>query len=324
MRKFLAACVVLGVAIPVTADEVKKEQVEKDLRLDVRLLRPKKIEPGVAVPLRMELVNTSKERTYAVVKPGDGSEVGLRTPHVFYTATVTRTDGETHPVPKAEYGRCGQFDRDRTKDIVALKPGEKLPLWRWLRPPDKMLELQEAGEVRLVVHYSCRAVREGAPAFEVVSAPVVFEVVRPLEVVLKVRKPLQTRVQTRLSELFDVTLVNRSNDPVEVKSPTDSGDARLRFEIGGEFAGWRPMIGKKQAAVTRALKPGEAAALLGAGELANGFDGTWTYPVADTVRVRAVYHRSTWKPASVIKSEWVKIRVVGDAPAGQSEDGPPN
>jgi hypothetical protein len=158
------------------------------------------------------------------------------------------------------------------------------------------------------------------PAFEIVSVPVELEVVRPLDLQLRVRRPLATGVPTRLSDLFDVTLVNRSNGPVRVTEPTLAADARLELEIDGAFGGWRPTINtqRRNQAVTRALKPGESAALLGKGELAN-LDGTWTYPKAGVVRVRAVYRASTWKAGPTIRSKWVEVKVEGEPPAGGIE-----
>ncbi|WP_149113358.1 hypothetical protein [Limnoglobus roseus] len=57
------------------------------------------------------------------------------------------------------------------------------------------------------------------------------------------------------------------------------------------------------------LQPGEGVALVGQGEFANGLDGTWEYPVAERVLVRAVYITSTWNHGARIFSDWVHVSV---------------
>jgi hypothetical protein len=152
---------------------------------------------------------------------------------------------------------------------------------------------------------------KGVPAFEVVSAPVEFEVVRPLDLVVRVRRPLKAHVETRLSDLLEVTLINNSDQRVEVSSPTLYGDAQLGVEMDGQLGGWAPRVSEQrtQEGMRKVLKPGERVPVLGKGEFANGLDGSWEYPQAETVRVRAVYRTSTWKAGAVIRSRWVTVRV---------------
>jgi hypothetical protein len=57
------------------------------------------------------------------------------------------------------------------------------------------------------------------------------------------------------------------------------------------------------------LKAGSRISVLGSGPLANGLDGTWIYPVTDVVRIRAIYHTSTWRPGFVIISDWAEVKV---------------
>jgi len=210
--------------------------------------------------------------------------------------------------------------------VVELWPGKSIELKEWLAPPEMALELQQPGKVRLHVHYRYRGgitgkdpktgktfdtgKMRGMPAFELVSKPVEFEVLRPLDVVVSVKKPLKANTPTRLSEILDVKLVNRSKGGIHVTAPTLSGDARLTFEI--EADGAAPTLseqdqpyGKKQL-----LNPGDEAAILGDAPLANGIDGTWEYPNPGKVKLRAVYTTSTWKPGAVINSEWLEVEVV--------------
>jgi len=307
------------------ADGPSKAAIERDLALEVKLVSPDGVQPGEPIQLDITLKNTSNERIYPVVKPGDGSEVGWREPHVFYTAWIDKGDGDWQEVPKAEIGRCGLFNAQWQKDVVELWPGKSIELKQWLVSPQRALELQEPGRVRLHVHYRYRGglvgkdpktgktfdtgKMRGMPPFELVSKPVEFDLLRPLDVMVTVKKPLKAKTETRLSEILDVKLVNRSKGGIHVKAPTLSGDARLTFEADG---GPAPTLseqdqpyGKKQL-----LNPGDEAAILGDAALSNGIDGTWECPEPGKVKLRAVYHTSTWEPGAVIKSGWVEVEVV--------------
>lgn len=302
-------------------DLTMKERIESDLRLQVELAGPKILPAGTPRSVSVTtLINTSKTATHHVVKPGDGSEVGWREPYVYWTATIDRGDGKPVPVPKEKYGRCGLFAWDWPKDAILLKPGEKLELNSW-----PMLEFQQAGRVSLRAHYAYRrgkpgrsavekdqlGLMAGVPNFEIVSDPVVFDVVRPLDVRVKVRQALKAHVKARLSDLLEITLVNQSSEPIVCSSPTLHADARLHLEIEGEFGGWRPKLSKQRSTdgIQRQLKPGEAVSLLGPDEFANGLDGAWVYPKEGKVRLRAGFMPTTWKGNARILSDWVEVRV---------------
>lgn len=304
-------------------DRPMKERIESDLRLQVELADPEVLPAGCPRWVKVSnLINTSKTAAYRVVKPGDGSEVGWREPYVYWTATIDRTDGKPVPVPKMRYGRCGLFAWDWPKDAILLKPGDKLELNTW-----PMLEFQQAGRVSLRAHYAYRGGKAGpsamekgqlglmadVPSFEIVSDPLVFDVIRPLDVRVKAKRALKADVETRLSDLIEITLVNQSSEPIACSSPTLHADARLQLEIEGEFGGWRPNLSEQRSpyGIRGKLKPGEAAPLLGSGEFANGLDGTWEYPKEGKVKLRAAFMPTTWEGngSSRILSEWVEVPV---------------
>ncbi|HEY8078951.1 MAG TPA: hypothetical protein VIF62_32690, partial [Labilithrix sp.] len=62
--------------------------------------------------------------------PGDGSEVGWRTPIV--TWDVRTLDGKK---VELEQGRCGNMNAIHDDEIFALRPGEKRALGDWLGAP---------------------------------------------------------------------------------------------------------------------------------------------------------------------------------------------
>jgi hypothetical protein len=323
MKRIVTLGMILLVALTGQAGELPtRDRLEADLRVRVELKSPKVIEAGTRPWVATALVNESKTAAHPVVRPGDGSEVGWREPHVYWTATLDRGDGKPVPVSAPDYGRCGLFAAGWPADARLLRPGDRVSL-----PEGPLPDFQQPRRVRLRAHYAYQAgggqnsrsrvppdqlgLMAGVPAFAVASDPVEFDVVRPLDVGVRVKGRLKVHTKARLSDLLEVTLANQSRAPVTCTSPTLHGDARLGLEIQGEFAGWRPSIDAERApdGAARALKPGEAVPLLGPGAFANGLDGTWEYPVPGTVRVRAVYTTTTWKPGASIRSEWAEVRV---------------
>lgn len=303
--------------------ENPEDRIKADLRIEVDLHGLRTLQAGATPWGTASLINTSKSVTHCVVKPGDGSEVGWREPYVFWTGTIDRGDGKPLPLSKEGYGRCGHFDFNWIKDAIRLQPGDRLPLG-YMVPPT----LQKAGRVRLRAHYSYRhgkrtagrvlvedrniGLMTGVPSFEIISEPATFDVVRPLDVRVKAKRALKVMQETRLSDLIEVVLVNQSPDPIRCSSPTLAADARLELEIDGLMPGWQPFLSEEgsTSGIHRMIKPGQAITILGPGEFANGLDGTWEYPVEDTVKLRAVYTTSTWKPGGArIQSDWVDLKV---------------
>ena len=302
--------------------ECSEQQIRADLRIQVDLHGLKTLSAGETPWMTASLVNTSQSVTHRVVKPGDGSEVGWREPYCFVTATVDCGDGKPNPLPKADYGRCGLFDADWTKDAIHLRPGDKLSLGYVVLP-----EFQQAGRVHLRFHYTYGGgngargqspktpdqlgLMAGVPNFEITSAPVVFDVVRPLDVRVKVKKALRANKETRLPDLIEVVLVNQSPEPVECSSPISAASLHFRIDIDGQYGGWKPILSEQGIGqgICRMLKPGDTVSLLGPDKFANGLDGTWIYPAEDIVKVRAVYGNRACKPGASIQSDWVKVRV---------------
>lgn len=325
MRIRLSILIAL-VAISSVADTIipTRAQIERDLHLDVTLLTTNTIEPGEYIGLAVALVNRSETTAYAVVKPGDGSEVGWREPHVFVTAERQIVDNTWEDVPPVPLLRCGLFDSDWQKDVVHLGPHESIELGA---SPNETLELQQAGRVRLRVHYRYKAgvlaegmdgeryidlgKMAGIPAFEIVSPPIELEIRRPLDITVTIKSPMKANSKNRLSDILDIQLENRSAFPIEVCSPTLSADARLELQIRGIFNGWPPTLRDQNTTygIKIILMPGEKIAALGPGEFSNGLDGWWEYPVPDTVELRAIYHCGTWNPSPIVMSPWVSVPV---------------
>lgn len=335
-----------GCGLSAAEPRVSLERLKADLVLQTSLKTPRTIHAGSLVAVDIVLRNLSQDTSYPILLPGDGSEAGMRNPHVYFTATIDTGRGKVKAVPQARYARCGNRNPYSDRDIYTLKPGEAIPVKGGLTSPSTMLEFQEAGRVRLLVHYAYRGfAHEGfdenaiaasnlpeeyliearkraeqmsaitdhmkdLPVFELVSQPLEFDVVRPLDLVLSVKSALRVKEPSKMSDLFDLKLINRSRQSFEISSPALSTGTYLVFESNGVYGGWRPMLGRRRDTDggKTLLAPGKAVALLGESTFANGTDGTWEYPIPDTVKVRAMLYAPRHDPPTALLSNWVEIK----------------
>lgn len=306
-----------------------KAQIEKDLQLRVELdPRSMTIQVGGYPRVKARLVNTSRTRTHWVVKPSTGSEIPSREPHFHWTATFER-DGKQTSAPKRYIGYCGWdliLASEWERDWVELPPGGELQL-----EDDPLLEFEQAGRVRLQAHYDFRwdrckhnpSLKEMSafikvPAFSLNSEPAEFDVIRPLDVRLKVKGTLKARQKTRLSDLFSITAMNQSNGPISCAQPTiysnEGGRVllQLRAKLAREYDAHPHMSEQRESHAKEnvAVKPGEEVSLLGKGDFANGMDGFWVYPKKETVWLRAGYERRSREYAPTVWSEWVEVQVI--------------
>jgi hypothetical protein len=235
----------------------------------------RKLQPGQYFEPTWTLLNVAEgPRNY--VMPGDGSGVGWREPHVYYTAQRLDPEGNWHEVEKGELGRCGLYDHDWHDEIHTLDSGETVVL-EWLPSPAWQLQLQQAGRVRLFAHYEFSAgVGFGGergksedlddmadvPAFHLVSAPLELEVVRPLDLQLL---PKHDRDKVRkLSDAFDLQLTNHGATKREVPAP-DWMNVSVRVRKDGEVVGslQDPQWESRKEGRRLALRSGQSLNLLG-------------------------------------------------------------
>ncbi len=327
MRALIPAAVIAVLAYFVSpkAGPAPLPEHARDLRLVLSPVKFRWIEPGEKPWVEMSLENGSRRYAYPVVKPGDGSEVGWRQPHIFFTATLTAPDGTTTAVPVGRYGRCGLFDFQWHRTCLMLKPGERLSMAEYASPH---LEFQQPGRVQLRAHYKYSAppgrsrdflgMMAGVAPFEVVSDPVEFEVRRSLDVQVKVKRAMKANVKQRLSELLEVVVLNRTASLQTLAGPRGNPDATLQLQLQAEFGGWAPHYFQSPTSehldpysgtcygIPSSLQPESTTSLLGEGRL----DGVWEYPKAQTVKVRAAFRPGIRESHSrVYYSEWVDLQV---------------
>jgi len=288
---------------------VSEQQIQKDLILVAKLqmnanAAAKTVNIGEPIKLSARIRNVSRKTVYYVIKSGDGSEVGWREPYVYYTAKIDIGESTWKDVPKPRIMRCGNYDFNWQKDLVALKPGEEVSILDWIPSARTMLDLQEAGRVRLYLHYAYRAGQfdlhrepgkpahipkqmKRIPAFELVSAPIEFEMVRALDVVV-LTKPVTPGAPTALSKVITVTIENRSRQTLEIITPTSSGSGMLSFRIegGGERLRKNPTSVEPERRLL--LKPGDRVKLFGEDQ-PDGADSTWVFKAGQHPRICATY-----------------------------------
>ncbi len=162
----------------------------RDLKLTATTTA-KTVKPFEILPVTLTLENISKTNSYFVVKASDGSECGWREPYVHFTAEQL-WQGKWEAIPRQGIGRCGLYANEWWKDVVELKPGEKLvvakgsyPAFRM--PTDGKLRLRGYYEYRGGMNKSFQQPVENrgrmgdAPKFTLVSNTVELDVGRPTD-----------------------------------------------------------------------------------------------------------------------------------------------
>jgi hypothetical protein len=116
------------------------------------------VEVGGAHRLAAQFTNTGAT-AQTVVRPGDGSDVGWRPPHI--TWIVETLDGA--PVQLGGVGRCGNFNALTSADFVELAPAQSESFADWLHPP----RVAVAGRYRVALEWNFDPQGEwGAGGFE--------------------------------------------------------------------------------------------------------------------------------------------------------------
>ncbi|MCH9685558.1 MAG: hypothetical protein K0V04_29275 [Deltaproteobacteria bacterium] len=296
------------------------EPLHPDLALDLQYEGTATVQPGQWIPIKGHLRNGSGSETHHAVLPNDGSEVAWREPHTWYSGFVDTGNGCWQPLDTHEIGRCGMFAETWTDDVIALAPGETVPI-EWMGNPASSLGIQREGRVRLFMHYAYRegttgksgstssgpvGAMAGTRGFELVSNPIEFDVIRPLELSLSAKPHRGLGNISRISDVVDVTLTN-VGDRSRMVVPPRSG--RLRFEIEGTEPTWAHADWNERhdAMTAKPLKAGASVSLLGEHGLIPDLLYAWTPAKAETVKIRALYRPYDDTMTAEFISAWVEV-----------------
>jgi hypothetical protein len=353
----------LGAGMALFFPAPAREQIDNDLKLVAELKPDTYWTAGRYPNIQVKLVNTSTT-AHRVIRPGAGCAEGFREPHVFYTATFRPPDGPPVQLESGKYNAsewwCVPFPLNTwAEDIIELRPGQGLLVSGHDWPP--VFDFPGPGKATIRAHYvytggerpAARRAADpaglkrmaGVPAFELVSNPIEVEVAAPLEVRLRVKQAVKVGRTYALGEVFEVTLVNRGMETVQIRplkenrgdwlsiwfDRLDASPRRLACIFGAVKPMFRPAWGGEAGAIT--LRPGEAATVVGGtGQSDRPVDekwANWTVPSVGTYRARAGYTPERWTPSNgcslyyctfasgswdmaffgTVKSNWVEIHV---------------
>ncbi|TVQ30689.1 MAG: hypothetical protein EA376_12605 [Phycisphaeraceae bacterium] len=311
------------------------QAIQQDLALELRLLSDQVIPNYQAIEVELTLVNTSEDAAYHVVLPGDGSWKRWREPHMQWRGFFAGEDGSFQRHQFQPFSRCRQHHPDWRADIVLLQPGERRRLSAG--DPRRFFQKHEAGTWELRVHYEYMAKparsglgedsvfpdetafgeMRGTPPFELVSNPISFDVVAPLEMEVTVIGELPVNEPAPLSELVRIELNNRSEAPVEL---LPLGGDRLRSGIRAilwvtpEDRRFKTIeaVDPPAPAAPYVLAPGETVSMLGDPRFASDFDAIVQFEAdgdaPESVSVKIHYSRTGWAYRIVSDSVEIPVR----------------
>jgi hypothetical protein len=135
MRSCLAFVAAL---IPAGCGPVPAKISDGIIRVELRVMTPV-VKKGEPPQLVVEVVNVT-DHEITLVQPGDGSELGWRTPVVRW-----QVDGHGPP----DVGLCGNINPLTADEVFTLTPGQRATLGGWVGQP----YLPKAGKYRVWVRY---------------------------------------------------------------------------------------------------------------------------------------------------------------------------
>ncbi len=215
-------------------------------------------------------MNRSATSSHALVLPGDGSEVGWREPHAYFTAELLADGGSWREIPGSPDSSCGFFEPYWLDEVVRLAPGESRRLSRM----DSPAVLPAQGRVRIRAHYAYKATpskrdfedqdpiplpeglgaMNGVPTFELGSAPLELTLVPPgfargqieSDLALELTRASSTPAYSWEPQRLNVRIVNRSSSrthrvvkPVFARTPSsDEPGVFPRVEVERSGGVW--------------------------------------------------------------------------------------
>ena len=84
-------------------------------------------------PFSVSLINRDKHPV-TLVRPGDGSIDGLRTPIISWSVIDVNDPSKDPPRGSTIFGICGNMNPLRQDEVFTLDPGEKITFSDWIDP----------------------------------------------------------------------------------------------------------------------------------------------------------------------------------------------
>ena len=270
--------------------------------------------PGTDFVVSATLVNRSTSQHYSIPRPGPNAWLGIAAP-LRYSFEVAADDG-WKPLPVSFFsGHPAPFEKPG--ELIRIAPGERVVLDAGVPPlefPDDVV-----GHMRAQLTYDIggemarHSEDSAAPSKRVLTSNAieVNQIPGPLELILETLAPVIATVPLDPSQILRVTLRNRSKAAVTIYGPggITAGVGFNMYTPNGEDwpKGDRPVMNlAPEPAKKTVLEAGQSIELFGPSPALGATSGTWTYPVVETFRIRALFSQPG--PGQTMHySNWVTI-----------------
>jgi hypothetical protein len=273
--------------------------------------------PGELPKVTVTLVNNST-RTYRLPRPGPWAVAMPGALHYEYERA--KSDGTWEAMSRTFLMPIDRYPGEDPDAMVDLPPGTRLVLDDNRGIPPLTFSDEVVGKMRARLVYDVDAELERRK----VKAPHVEQIVSnfveldqlagPLEVKLEAIGKIVVGKPVDLPHVLRVTVRNRSDHDVAILGP--GPDSGIAFDIyqpnGGVWPkGERPEMGIADTVATPSvLHPGEMLEVYGPNAAlgAEPVSRPWTYPLAESFKLRANFYQPT--PQRFHYSDWVQVRSV--------------
>jgi hypothetical protein len=288
-----------------------------DLTLEVTPANLGAHTPGDLPKVTVTLANHSN-RTYRLPRPGPWAVEMPGALHYEYESA--KPDGTWEAMSRTYLIPMDRYPGEDPETMIDVAPGSRIVLDDPRGIPPLTFSAEAVGKMRARLVYDVDA----ELARRKVKAPHVEPIVSNYVALDQLAGPLQVKLEAigkivvgkpvDLPNVLRVTVRNRSDHDVTIFGP--GRDSGIAFDIyqpnGGVWPkGDRPEIGVADGVARQVLlHPGETIEVYGP----NASVGTeplsylWTYPVAESFKLRANFYQPT--PQRSHYSEWVEVRTV--------------
>jgi hypothetical protein len=270
--------------------------------------------PGDLPEVTIAIVNRST-RTYVLPKPGTDAVDWKAT--IYFEYERASPGGGWRRMSGTLFMPQDRYLNEDPEATVTLAPGERLVIDGRGAPPFTFAD-DVVGKMRARLVYDvdgewARRKQAGPHVGKLVSNYVALDQLGgPLEVRLEAIGPIVVGKPLDAPHVLRVTVRNRSDHDTTIVGPGENTGIGFPIERpGGQEPpkGDGPDLGKVVGpGVQRVLHPGEVVEVFGPKPELGAVPSTWTYPAAETFRLRANFYQPG--PQHSHYSDWVTLHAV--------------
>ncbi len=271
-------------------------------------------EPGDLPDVTVAIVNRST-RSYVLPRPGPVA-LEMAGATLYYEYERTSPDGRWSAPTRVLLVPQDRFPGEDPEATIELAPGARLALDARGIPPLAFDDVV-VGKLRARLVYDIDAEwarrNHAAPHVDKLVSDFIEldQLAGPLDVQLEAIGPIVAGKPLDLSHVLRVVVRDRSDHDVTIVGPGEH--TGIGFDIerpnGGTWpTGDRPIMTTAPGpGVARVLHPGEHVEVFGPDAELGAMPGTWSYPVAETFRLRADFYQAGQR---FHYSPWVTLHAV--------------